>query len=674
LSREAVQKTFLSKPEKGVWKILFSGLIFTGIISSLYIYKPLFFRFLDLKLYDLLISSNLQDKPSGLVAVVDLDEKSLARFGQWPWPRYRIAQLLEKIKALGALSVGLDMVFPEPDRTSLKVLQKELLQDLKIRIDLPDSPDQILDNDALFSRTLSQGPFVLGYKFLFSSPGPSSKKCTLTSIPVAVIGKAHTAADRPFLFRPKDAVCNLATLAEAAPLSGFFNISPDPDGIIRRAPLLMEYHGKFYPSLSLATLFQAFGPKQIILKTTPGGIESIQFGESSIPVDARGNLLIRYRGKGKTFPFIPAGDILLNSIPREKIQGKIVFLGTSAGGLGELRPTPVDTVFPGPEVQATIVDNLLRKDFYSRPYWISGLELFLVLAAGLSTTLLLCRTGAAWSLLPLGLLALGLWQSSRWLMHDKGLYLSCLFPLIMLGGNFSFLSFIKYWREEKRVRERTKELALTQDFTILCLAALTETRDSETGGHILRCQNYVKVLAQQLATHFKFCEILNPETINFLYKSSALHDIGKVGVPDAILLKHGRLTGEEFEEMKRHTLYGRQALQNAEDRFGSGVNGSFLQCGKEIAYTHHEKWDGTGYPDQLKGEEIPLFGRIMAIADVYDALVSKRVYKPPFSHEEAVSFISRQKGSSFDPLIVEIFLSVHEEFRKIALKFPDQED
>jgi adenylate cyclase len=674
LSLEAAHKAFLAKPEKGNWMILLFGFIFSLFISVVYIFEPSFFHFLDHKLFDTLLQSDLKNEPSDLPVIVNLDEKSLTQFGQWPWPRYRIALLLEKIKALGASSIGLDFVFPEPDRTSFGIAQKDLLRDLNIRVDLRGLPKRVLDHDAFLAETLSQGPFILGFKFLFSAEKTLGKDCPITPLSVTVVREAGMVESQQFLFHPTDIICNLKVLTEAAPLSGFFNISSDADGIIRRAPLLMEYHQKIYPSFSLAAFAQASGIKQIVLKMTSGGIESIRFGETIIPVDANGNLLIRYRGKGKTFAYLSAGDILTDSVSRKQIEGKIVFLGTTATGLGELLSTPVDAVFPGPEIHATIVDNLQRKDFISRPYWIPGLEFGTILAAGILASLLLTWTGAVWSFFLLGLFALGLWQGSQWLFHSKAVFFSCLFPLIILVCNFSFLTLFKYWREEKRLKGRTKELALTQDFTILCLAALAETRDSETGGHILRCQRYVKILAERLARNPKFAAILQPETIDLLYKSSPLHDIGKVGVPDSILLKPGRLTEEEFNEMKRHTLYGRQALQRAEDKFGQGVNSSFLQYGKEMAYTHHERWDGSGYPEGLQGENIPVFGRIMAIADVYDALISKRIYKPPFTHEEAVSIIAQQKGLLFDPEIVEAFLEVHEKFWEVALAFADHKE
>ena len=389
---------------------------------------------------------------------------------------------------------------------------------------------------------------------------------------------------------------------------------------------------------------------------------------------AKGNMIIRYRGKGKAFSHISAGDVLSNRIPRERIQGKIIFIGASAVGIGEFHPTPVDVLFPGVEVHATLVDNILKNDFLSRPDWVPGSELLMVIGSGIFSTLLLGWTGAVWSLFALILGALGLWQGSQWAFQTKGVFLSPLFPLIALGGNFFFLTFLKYWREEKKAKTHAEELLLNQDFTIQCLTSLIETRHSETGGHILRTQRYVRALCQPLASHPKFREFLNADTIEHLYKSAPLHDIGKTGVPDSILLKPGKLNANEFEEMKKHTAYGRDAIQRAEKKFGYGASSSFLRLAKEMAYTHHEKWDGSGYPEGLQGEEIPIAGRIMALADIYDGIIWQRVYKHSSTHNDAVSLITQLKGIAFDPDVVDAFLEVHEEFRQINLEFSDYEE
>ncbi len=225
---------------------------------------------------------------------------------------------------------------------------------------------------------------------------------------------------------------------------------------------------------------------------------------------------------------------------------------------------------------------------------------------------------------------------------------------------------------EVKVKERTEQLVSTQEAITYSLAVLAEYRDPETGGHIRRTQNYVKALAEHLKDHERFKQYLDKETIYLLHNSAPLHDIGKVGVPDGILLKHGKLTDEEFTEMKKHTIFGRDAIQAAEDKLN--YESRFLVFAKEFAYTHQEKWDGSGYPQGLKGDEIPYAGRLMAVADVYDALISKRVYKPPFTHKKAVSIIAEGKGSHFDPDIADAFIDLQEEFKQIALKFADFEE
>jgi putative two-component system response regulator len=221
------------------------------------------------------------------------------------------------------------------------------------------------------------------------------------------------------------------------------------------------------------------------------------------------------------------------------------------------------------------------------------------------------------------------------------------------------------------VEEQTKELALTRAVMIESLGTLAEYRDPETGGHIKRTQNYVKVLAVHLKDHPRFRNELNDESIELLYLSAPLHDVGKVGVRDNILLKPGKLTDEEFEEMKNHSVYGHETLRITEQKLGKST---FLRYAREIAYTHQEKLDGSGYPQGLKGDEIPIPGRLMALADVYDALISKRAYKPPFPHEKAVDIIKEGKGSHFDPDIVDAFVALENTFRNIALTFADFEE
>lgn len=225
---------------------------------------------------------------------------------------------------------------------------------------------------------------------------------------------------------------------------------------------------------------------------------------------------------------------------------------------------------------------------------------------------------------------------------------------------------------EQEVRRRTQEVTQVQDVTIMVLASLAETRDSDTGNHIRRTQFYVRALAEKLRDEAQYRDLLTDQYIDILFKSAPLHDIGKVGIPDRILLKPGPFEGNEFEIMKRHTLLGRQAIEHAEAQLGIQVD--FLQVAKEIAYSHQEKWDGSGYPEGLVGEDIPLCARLMALADVYDALICRRVYKEPMPHEEAVDIIRQGSGSHFDPTLVKHFEQIQQEFVAIAARFADSDE
>jgi putative two-component system response regulator len=220
-----------------------------------------------------------------------------------------------------------------------------------------------------------------------------------------------------------------------------------------------------------------------------------------------------------------------------------------------------------------------------------------------------------------------------------------------------------------RVRTAQRVLALeTRDLTIFALAKLAESRDPETGEHLERVQNYSRILAMHLSKQPKFAGIITPGYVQTLYQTSPLHDIGKVAIPDAVLLKPGRLTPHEFEIMKSHAAMGARTLDAALSRHPEA---DFLVMARQIAATHHERFDGTGYPNHLRGADIPLCGRIVALADVYDALTSKRVYKDAYSHEQARSIILEGAGSHFDPDIVAAFRAVESQFVAVSQAFTD---
>jgi PAS domain S-box-containing protein len=219
-------------------------------------------------------------------------------------------------------------------------------------------------------------------------------------------------------------------------------------------------------------------------------------------------------------------------------------------------------------------------------------------------------------------------------------------------------------RLEKKLKASFDEIKNTQSATILGFARLTEYRDKDTGKHLERIREYTKVLARGLAQLPKYADYITNDYQEDLILSSVLHDVGKVGIDDAILLKSGKLTPEEFEKIKQHSRLGGEALKAVDQEL---KRESFLTLGKEIAFWHHERWDGTGYPSGKKGEQIPLSARIVALADVYDALVSKRTYKAPLPHEEAVRIITSERGTHFDPEVVDVFIEQQETFRRIHM-------
>lgn len=219
---------------------------------------------------------------------------------------------------------------------------------------------------------------------------------------------------------------------------------------------------------------------------------------------------------------------------------------------------------------------------------------------------------------------------------------------------------------EEMVQKRTEELIISRDITIRALVGLLEIRDIESSNHTKRTQWMMKKLCEHLATKPNYGKILTKDYINELFKTASLHDIGKVGIPDSILLKKGKLNKKEYELMKKHVKYGVDALTH---EINENCIGPFIKMGLEIVGNHHEKYDGTGYPNALKGKDIPLPGRLMAIIDVYDALTSKRVYKEAFEHEYSLDLIKKDSGKHFDPDIVVAFLEVEQEILKISQKY-----
>jgi adenylate cyclase len=551
----------------------------------------------------------------------------------------------------------------------LKFVNKDFRAAIGTELDISNLPPEEVDHDWALSRTLYRGSFSLGVLFRFGKRFKIKEELPSSRLSVTYVRRnAENLQDFPVADSVVAAIPELAISADGL---GFVNSAPDSDGVIRRAPLFIRYNGTLYPSLALASYMRSRLSDTVIIESDSEGLVSIKVGDALVPVDKQGFVSIRFRGPSKTYPYISAADVLDGKISQDVFNRKIVIVGSSADGLNDFHATPFDRNFPGVEVHATMVGALLDRDFISVPAWTTGVQ-----GVGAFISVLLALTIVLrFSPWLTGLTLFGYFLivpvSSTSLLERYQVFISPVPTLVVFIISFALLALVRFRSEELRVLNRERQLAAAIDCAIAGWASLVETRDTETGNHIFRTQKYIQAMAQYLVHHKSREYRIQSNEVDLLFKSSPLHDVGKVGVPDSILLKPGPLTPAEFEEMKKHTLYGAQALGKAESVSGITDDTSFLKTAREIALTHHEKWDGTGYPNGLKGKNIPLSGRLMAIADVYDALISDRVYKKAMSHEAAASVIRNSRGTHFDPEIVDVFEALEGQFLAINLEHAD---
>ncbi|MDX8378984.1 MAG: CHASE2 domain-containing protein [Gallionella sp.] len=603
-------------------------------------------------------------KPAQLSVVVDIDDLSLSAAGQWPWPRYRIGALIKAVADAKPAAIGLDILFSEPDRTSLNTIKKSFKQDFGLDMSFAGVPPGLLDNDGYLGRVLADTGAVGARYFYFDY----ATKDEISGKP------AFHFTGKTELLNLNDApgmLTNTYAISSQLKFTGFLNNQPDSDGMLRRMPLLIKHHGIIYPNLSLATYMRSQGLDSAAIDKDSNG-PVIRVGKHSIPISRSGFAMMRFNGPSHLYPSISAVDILNGTFHPADLKGKIVFIGSSAAALNDLHSTIYDIQFPGLKTQAVVTENIMADRFVRIPTW-SGMAIFQAcIVTGLLISALFIRFREPLRLL-LGtvILVAGILLLSILPFQFFGIFLSPGAPILVTAVLFTLFTATRFTIEKRHSYLWFKQLANARQVTMESMAAVAETRDPETGAHIRRTQNYVKAIADKLKRSGHFSETLSNEFIDLLFVSAPLHDIGKVGVPDNILLKPGKLTAEEFEIMKKHAEYGKNIIYSTAQKI-EGNN--FLSIAAEIASSHHEKWDGTGYPLGLGGMDIPLSGRIMVVGDVYDALISKRCYKPPFPHEEAIKIMRESRGKIFDPVILDAFFSIEDEVKRIAVKYQDESE
>ncbi|NVK02931.1 MAG: CHASE2 domain-containing protein [Oceanospirillaceae bacterium] len=596
--------------------------------------------------------------------IVDIDEASLGEYGQWPWPRDLMAELVSKVSSYSPAAIGLDLLLPEEDRsTACSAIGRLSTLSDAARAEVCSAPS----NDAQLAQALFSAPTVLGVAGL--EVGDESE---LLLQEVLVESELNRSSIRAFPAH----LSSLPLLHQAA--SGWGLVSADMErGVIQQIPLMGKVSEQLIPALSVELLRVGLRVPNVRLIESDDML-ALSLGDLTIQLQAEGTAYLHY-SPHEPDRFVSARDVLGGKLDPQLLQGRLVLIGVSGLGLVDYVSTPLGERIPGVEVHTQVLETIFDDTMLVYPPWAQHLETLIIVLVSLWVIYLLSRL-RVWLQLSLFLLTVvGVAGLGIYLFSAHGTLIDVLTPTVY----FSILYFAQLTDElvtgeekiddlEFAVLERTKKMMQLQDVAMEAMGALAESRDPETGNHIRRTQNYVKLLAEYLSLREEYAAELTPSAITHLYKTAPLHDIGKVGIPDDILMKPGKLTDEEFEIMKRHPEYGKRAIESAEQKMDEPSE--FLRYAKEIIYAHHEKWDGSGYPEGLAGGDIPLSARLMALADVYDALICRRCYKPPFPHEKAVAIILEGRGTHFDPTLVDAFLEISEQFYEISLKYEDKEE
>lgn len=565
-----------------------------ALAVGLFAAHPAWLAAVEVGVFDAM-TRRMSGSAGGGVVLVEIDDRSLATHGRWPWRRSQTAELVRALTAGRPAAVGLAMMFSEPG-----------------------------DGDEELAAAMAGGPVVSGYD----------------------IGTERTPPLPAELEWPAD-----GRMADR----GFLNAGPDEDGVLRRVPLLQAQGGRAHLSLGLAALRASRPAGVVALRQEAGGEWSLRWNEVTVRLDAHGFLLPRLRPR-ESFQRYRASAVLAGGLPAGALAGKIVLVGVTARGFGDERITALSPAYSGLAVHASVVDNLLE-----------GGALAPAATGRVWEALVLLVAGAGAALVPVRWLALGgggVLVLSLAAFAWEGVFVSPVLVLFVLTGNALLAAARAALEGEDRHTRTERDLKAANDFMLAALASLTTLRDVETGAHLARVQRALRLLCDSLQAAPQYRMRLRPETVELLVAVAPIHDIGKIGIPDGILQKMGRLTPEEMTLIREHVRYGRQVLEVAREKSGLRNEELFAMC-QALVYSHHERWNGSGYPDGLCGEEIPLPARLLAVVDVYDALATRRVYKPALPHDVVVNEIAAGRGVLFDPDIVDAFLAQHEKFRQV---------
>jgi adenylate cyclase len=433
-------------------KIIKKTLLYSGIsillslfLSFTYIFFPQLPRTFDNNLRDTLFKIRGEIPNNNNVFIVDIDEKSLQSLGQWPWSRNKIAKILENLTNAGVGLMAFDVVFAERDRSS----PKKILEQYHIK------RDDVPDYDEIFAKTVANTPTILGYQFKLEKDNTHvSKKAP--SIPAIFVERNKNPKEN-YLIKATGTILNIPMVQDNAYSSGFFNNIPDESGIIRSVPLIISYNDTIYPSLALEVLRVITDTKRVDVNYDEDGVLNIKLNNITIPTDRHGRILVNFRGKEGNFKYISALDIYNNTFDKKFIEGKVALIGTSAAGLLDLRATPFESIYPGVEVHANVIDNILTGDFIYKASWIDGANLEIIFALSLVVMLAITFTPFWYNPFITVIFLAAAFYASYYALFTKGLVFNMFFPLLTIVAAAVIATLLDYFfeiRQEEAIKKK----------------------------------------------------------------------------------------------------------------------------------------------------------------------------------------------------------------------------
>lgn len=409
----------------------------------------------DRQIYDFFMRTSDNGEPVAAPAIIDIDEKSLDAYGQWPWPRHLMARLMKKLTESGAAAIGMDILLTEPDRSSPIRLQESLKEGFNIDIGFTDLPKYLLDNDLLLANIIRQTPTVLGFYVQFKKEGftPLPK-----SLPRNEGIMEHIPKDMPsprkYITKGTGITLPLPILIDVAPM-GSINVDPDSDGIMRSMPIVLMVEERIFPSLGLRTLMRDFDIKTLGLESGSDGLSTIHMGKFRIPVSPKGLFYIPFRGSHGVYPYFSAKDVIEGKIGKAELEGRILLMGTSATGLFDIRATPFDAFYPGVETHAAVITAILSKRNMQIPNWTSEAQIFIILIMGLVATLAF-GFAAVSVYIPVFFVLIAGSIGSIWYIFQQGMFISPLYALVTTVTLMFILLDVRFLQQSKQKKQLHK--------------------------------------------------------------------------------------------------------------------------------------------------------------------------------------------------------------------------